>query len=98
MLNKGIAFGLWSDIPIWVVTIALLALIVCAVKTREMWGRIGILFILLGGSANLVMRYIYGGVVDGWQIGGILYNNFWDYLIVIGLGIFTIQYWVWKSK
>jgi lipoprotein signal peptidase len=92
MLNQGVSFGLFQGIPIWIVLIIWLGLFLYAVKMRELWGRVGLGLMLVGGAGNIVSRIIYGGVVDNLSLFGLLYNNIWDYLIFIGLIIF-----IWKN-
>jgi len=88
MINNGVAFGLGQGISVWVVGVVLLAVVVVAVKTRVLWGRVGLMMMIVGGIANLYLRIKYGGVVDNLRLLGILYNNVWDYLIVLGLAIY----------
>jgi lipoprotein signal peptidase len=91
MLNQGVSFGLFQGIPVWVVFIIWLGLLVYAVKMRELWGRVGVGLMLLGGAGNIVSRVVYGGVVDNLNVFGILHNNIWDYLIFAGVLIYIIQ-------
>jgi len=88
MLNKGITFGLFPGLSFWVFGIVLFVLVIYAVKLRELWGRVGIGIIVLGGTWNLVSRLMYGGVVDNWNLFGLVYNNLADYLIFIGLVVY----------
>lgn len=85
MINVGVAFGIGQGISQELVGIALVVVVVIAVKTRELWGKVGLGMIVIGGVANLYMRIKYGGVMDNLILFGILYNNVWDYLIVGGL-------------
>lgn len=94
MLNQGIAFGLFPGIPVWFITVVLIALIVYAVKVRELWGRVGLILIISGGAMNLASRILYGGVVDNLVLVGMLYNNLADYLIFFGLFIYGYTYFV----
>lgn len=91
MLNKGISFGLFGGIPAWVIGLFLIGFVVYAVKMRELWGRVGILLIVIGGAGNLAQRVMYGGVVDNWNFLGLFYNNLWDYVIGAGVAIYLIQ-------
>ena len=93
-MNTGIALGVWPEIPIWVVIVAFGVLFVCALKTRELWGRVGVLLILIGGGINTYQRLIFGGVVDNYQMLGVGYNNFADYLIFFGLVVYGYSYFV----
>jgi signal peptidase II len=88
MLNQGISFGLLQGIPVWVVGLVWICLFVYAVKMRELWGRVGVGLMLLGGAGNIVSRVWYGGVIDNLSFFGLFYNNVWDYLIFIGLVIY----------
>lgn len=91
VLNTGISFNLLSGIPWWVSLIILIGLGAYAVKMRELLGRVGIGLIIIGGSGNMVQRYLYGGVVDNLNFFNILQNNVWDYFIVGGLCIYGYQ-------
>lgn len=93
MLNKGVAFGIFPNIPIWMFVLVLLALVFYAVKMRELWGRVGVWLIVIGGAGNLVSRVMFGGIVDNWNFFGLLYNNGWDYLIFFGLVIYGYSYY-----
>lgn len=88
VINMGVSFGLFKGISAWVIVIVLLGLVVYALKMRELWGRVGVGLIVLGGVGNLVSRVKYGGVVDNLNFLGLFYNNVWDYLIVIGAIIY----------
>jgi lipoprotein signal peptidase len=91
MLNQGISFGLFQGVSVWVVGIIWIGLLVYAVKMRELWGRVGMGLILLGGAGNIISRVVYGGVVDNWNFLGILHNNGWDYLIFAGVIVYVWQ-------
>jgi len=91
MINSGVAFGLYPGIPWWVIALVLLGLIIYAVKMRELWGRVGVGLIIVGGAGNLVSRWVNGGVVDNWNFLGLFYNNVWDYLIVAGLVVYGLH-------
>jgi signal peptidase II len=91
MLNQGISFGLLQGIPVWVVGLVWICLFIYAVKMRELWGRVGVGLMLLGGAGNMVSRVWYGGVVDNLNFFGLFYNNVWDYLIFIGVGVYIWQ-------
>jgi lipoprotein signal peptidase len=88
ILNSGVAFGLWEGIPLWVVGIAHLILIICAVKTRQLLARTGLFLMVIGGAGNLWLRFTYGGVIDTLSLTGLIYNNVWDYLILLGLIVY----------
>ena len=85
MVNEGVAFGIWQGIPVWVVGVIWLVLAVSALKMRELWERIGVILILMGGGMNIFDRIRYGGVVDNLNFLGLVYNNVWDYVIVTGV-------------
>jgi len=91
MINQGISFGLLPGLPNWIFIILLLALGIYAVKMRELWGRVGLTLIIVGGVGNLVSRYVSGGVVDNWQFFGLFYNNIWDWIIATGVIVFVIS-------
>lgn len=94
MLNRGVSFGWLEGIGVGVVLLAWGIVLVVAVKTRELWGRCGLLLILIGGIMNIFDRLRYGGVRDNLNWGGVLYNNVWDYLIVAGLVVYGYSYFV----
>jgi len=89
LINTGISFGLFENFPTWISAIIIGCLLVYAVKMRELWERVGLGLIILGGLGNLVQRYLYGGVVDNLNFFGVLQNNVWDYLIVGGLCVYV---------
>lgn len=91
MLNKGISFGLLPGISLWLFGVVLVMLAVYAVKVRELWERIGLGLIIIGGAENLVGRVVHGGVVDNLNFFGLFYNNVWDWIIGIGVGIYLAQ-------
>lgn len=88
MLNQGISFGLLQGVSLWFLIIIWLGLFVYALKMRELWERIGLGLILLGGAGNIFSRIWHGGVLDNLSLLGLLYNNWWDYLIFTGLMIY----------
>jgi lipoprotein signal peptidase len=91
MINTGVSFGLLPGLS-WIILLGVLVgLTIYAVKMRELWGRIGIGMIIVGGAGNLTQRLIYGGVVDNLNFFGLFYNNVWDYVIVVGVGICLVQ-------
>lgn len=85
-------------LPFWVGVVVIVGVIAIAVKTRELWGRVGLGLIVLGGVSNLWSRFWYGGVVDNWVLGGMLYNNLADYLIVFGAFIYGYTYFVRRQR
>lgn len=91
MLNEGISFGVMQGIPVWVVGVVWICLFVYAGKMRELWERVGVILILVGGAGNIISRIVYGGVVDNLSFFGVLHNNVWDYLIFAGLVVYAIQ-------
>lgn len=91
MLNNGISFGLFGNIPLWIVVVVWICLLVCAVKMRELWERVGVGMVLVGGAGNLASRVWYGGVVDNWSFFGLFYNNVWDWIIGVGVVIYLGQ-------
>lgn len=97
MLNNGISFGLFGNIPVWIVVVVWICLLVYAVKMRELWERIGVGMVLIGGVGNLVSRVWYGGVVDNWNFLGLFYNNLWDYLITSGVIVYIVSHF-WTTR
>lgn len=90
MLNLGISFGFLPTLPYWVFIFILFGLVIYAVKMRELFGKIGIVLIIIGGGGNFYSRLVYGGVVDNLSFFGIFYNNIWDYLIAAGVLIILL--------
>ena len=91
MLNQGVSFGLLPGLSPWILGLVLFGLIIYAVKMRELWGKIGIGLIIIGGIGNLVSRMMYGGVLDYWNFLGIFYNNVWDWIIGVGVVVYLFQ-------
>ena len=91
MINTGVSFGFLSGVSVWVVGLVWICLFVYAGKMRELWERVGVIFILVGGAGNIISRVVYGGVLDNLSFFGILHNNVWDYLIFAGLVVYAIQ-------
>ena len=87
-LNRGISFGLLPGISVWIEIVLLWTLLILAVKTRELWGRIGIILMIVGGGLNVASRLLHGGVLDYWNFLGLFYNNLADYLIVSGVVVY----------
>ncbi|MBP9702607.1 signal peptidase II [Candidatus Woesebacteria bacterium] len=94
MLNKGIAFGWAEGLPDWVGILTLCLLMFCAVKTRELYGRIGLGLVITGGLVNTYQRVYLGGVVDNLPMFGLGYNNLADYLIFFGIFLYGYSYFV----
>ncbi len=94
MINKGITLGLFPDISILILCAVWVGVVIYAVKVRELWGRIGLGLIALGGGMNLYSRFVYGGVRDPWSLLGLLYNNGADYMIFFGIVIYGYTYFV----
>lgn len=94
MLNEGIAFGIWQGVPLVVIVAALIVIAVIALKTRELWERVGLGLMLSGGSLNFLQRLNLGYVIDPWSVGGLGYNNLADYLIFFGLVVYGYTYFV----
>lgn len=96
MINEGVAFGLFPGISVYVIGVVIIGLVIVAVKMRELWGKIGILLMMIGGGSNLYSRVVNEGVVDNLNFFGLLNNNVWDYLI--GLGIIFVIYGTYRAR
>lgn len=96
MINNGVSFGFLPGLPPWHLFLVLVALIIYAVKMRELFERVGVGLIILGGGGNLFSRVLYGGVVDNWSFFGLFYNNVWDWLIAIGVSMYIFS--IWKNR
>lgn len=94
MLNTGVAFGMAQGMPFWVGLLAISLLLLCALKTRELWGRVGIGLIVVGGAMNTYQRLTTGAVVDNLPMFHFGYNNFADYLIFFGVLVYGYTYFV----
>lgn len=88
MINKGISFAFWQNIPWWIVALFLLVVVVFLVFERQKLAKLALIFIVTGGMFNLWQRLLYGGVVDNLSFFGLLYNNLADYLIMFGLFLY----------
>ena len=91
MLNKGVSFGLLPGLSNWILGLVIVGLMVYAVKMRELWGRVGVGLVVIGGVGNLIERIVYGAVIDNWNFFGLFYNNIWDYLIVAGVTVYLVR-------
>ncbi|TXH06920.1 MAG: hypothetical protein E6R05_01000 [Candidatus Moraniibacteriota bacterium] len=94
MLNKGVAFGWFVGLPSWVGLLAMILVIVVAVKTRELWARFGLILMIIGGSINTYQRFTVGAVIDNLPMFGLGYNNWADYLIFFGVLVYGYTYFV----
>lgn len=81
-----------------VVVFALLCVGWLALKTRELWERVGLSLVFIGGCLNFIQRLRYGYVIDPWPLGSLGYNNFADYLIFFGLVIYGYTYFVRRRE
>ena len=72
----------------------IILMIVFAVKTREIIGRVGIGLMIVGGLVNTYQRITVGYVVDNLPMFGLGYNNLADYLIFFGLFLYGYSYFV----
>ena len=93
MVNKGVAFGMLEGLPWWIGLLTIGCLLYCAVKTRELWERVGIVLVVAGGVMNLIQRYSQGMVSDPWKVFNLGYNNFADYLIFFGVVVYGYTYY-----
>ena len=98
MVNSGIAFGFLTGLSWWVGVVALLLLLRCAVKTRELYGRIGLGLVIAGGLVNTYQRVFLGGVVDNLPMFGLGYNNLADYLIFFSIVLYGYSYFVRRPR
>ena len=98
MVNLGVAFGLFPNMSVWLLVLILIGLVIYAGKMRELWGKIGVGIIVIGGVGNLVSRLKYGGVVDNWSLLGLVYNNWADYLIFVGVIIYGYTYFIRRQR
>lgn len=98
MINRGISFGWGQGVSVILIGLVLVGLIFSAVKMRELWGKVGLILMIIGGSGNLLQRLLYGGVVDNWQFFGLFYNNAWDYFIVGGVIVYGYTYFVRRQR
>lgn len=104
--NDGVAFSMFAFLQGWLkwIQIALLAglglyLVLAKGAFRQYW--LGFGFILGGGIANVVDRFVYGKVVDYvywhyWFEFAIF--NFADVCIDIGVGALLVQWLLYERK
>lgn len=92
MLNRGVSFGLLPGISNILIGVVIVALVIYALKMRELIGRLGLGLMIIGGLGNLYQRVMYGGVVDNLNFFGLFYNNVFDYLIVGGAVVLIFEY------
>ena len=77
-----------SKTPYIVLTLMLLfTLVFYYLQKREktLWEYIGLLLILIGASFNLGARILHNCVVDNLSFFGVLFFNFYDILVVLGI-------------
>lgn len=93
VVNPGITLGVQLSVEL----IGLLNLVIFALFiNRKDWG---LFLISVGGVSNLIDRLRFGYVRDYWQfLGTGLYNNLNDWLIIVGLLIFSFEFIWQKSK
>lgn len=94
MLNTGVAFGMAQGMPFWVGLLVVCLLLIIAVKMRELYGRIGLGLMIVGGMANTYQRVRLGGVVDNLPMLQFGYNNIADYLIFFGVLVYGYSHFV----
>ncbi len=92
MLNRGVSFGLLPGISNILIGVVIVALVIYALKMRELIGRVGLGLMIVGGMGNLYERIVYGGVIDNLNFFGLFYNNVFDYLIVGGAVVLIFEY------
>ena len=84
VINLGVSGG-WVVSDLWIV-LGLAGVLYWYLRERS----IGLLMVLVGGSANVISRMVWGGVPDYWSLLGLVSNNLADYLIAGGI-ILTIS-------
>lgn len=109
IINRGISWGLLSKQSKYVfsfLTIVILSIILglCIYAYRRHkkgFIVIGEIFVISGATANIIDRFLYGGVVDfiNFSIGPWMFPatfNIADIFIVVGVGIMFIQMHVYE--
>ncbi len=96
ILNRGMAFGMLTGKPEWLLIGASgFVMAVCAViliQRPQYW--MGMSILLGAGLANWVDRILWAGVVDYWSIPGYPFVfNFADVAIKGALAILLLQFW-----
>lgn len=92
IVNPGISFGV--EMPLLLIILINIILIVLFLNRRD-WG---LFLISVGGLINLIDRIRFGYIRDYWQfLGTGIYNNLNDWLIIIGLIIFSLGI-IWKKS
>ena len=95
IINEGISFGLSLPYLKWIQLLILIILGAAWWKDKKAFGW---LFMIMGGSLNLIERCCFGGVRDYWLIPlTSIYNNLNDYLIAFGV-VQLIIYYIWKKR
>lgn len=66
--NTGVSYGLLADLPRWVISIGLGAIVavlaVWLVRSKSFLTRLGLGMVIAGATSNLIDRFIYGAVAD----------------------------------
>lgn len=80
-----------------VAAVVTLIIVLVFVLTQHQWHWVGLLTLLIvGGLSNAIDRWILGGVVDYWAIGGagaLLTTNLADLMVILGMILFA-----WKHS
>ena len=84
VINLGVSGG-WVVSDLWIV-LGLAGVLYWYLRE----GSIGLLMVLVGGSANVISRMVWGGVPDYWSLLGLVSNNLADYLIVGGVTTYIL--------
>jgi lipoprotein signal peptidase len=91
VVNPGISFGI--ELPFILIILINLILVVLYLNRKD-WG---LFLISTGGLINLADRIRFGYIRDYWHLGMGIYNNLNDWLIIIGLIIFSLEL-IWKKS
>lgn len=93
--NFGVAFSLaLPQLLLMVSVIVILLFVIYKMSQYRLMGKIflsgTLALIVAGGLSNIIDRFLYGGVIDYFKIGGWPIFNIADILIVVG-----VFWWAW---
>jgi len=97
IINQGVVFGTFqgNNIAFIIISIVIIAAVLYFYK-KEPKLHFGLNLILAGAIANLIDRFVYGGVVDFIYLRGFSTFNFADVFIVLGV-IICLYTLIWRK-
>lgn len=85
VINLGVSGGV--EMSSWLVGLGLVGVLYWYIREKSF----GLWMILVGGGVNIISRVVWGGVVDYWNLFGVLNNNLADYLVVGGVVVLVVK-------